>query len=325
MLYGPSNTGKSTLIANILLTLRNNVAMVIAIAPSEDSNEAYTGIIPNQLIFNEINMELMRKIWFRQVSATKTFNRANNLETLSRLYFRYPNEKMTKIMQLIDLSKQKILADVDADTNIDIRQKNTKKELINEACDSRRTKIYKKHIFSNIEIFKKMVNLSSEEKFVIKYSRFNPNLLVIFDDAAAILKTFLKSELGRDYYYRGRHIHITLITGVQDDTAVGTDIRKNVHISGFTTPNSAESFFKRSSNSFDKPTISLATKAMQSTFTTKHRGLFYVRGESDLYFHDMFICEKFQVGSPAMWKYCEKIKRDKIECDIDNPFDEKFS
>ncbi|MCK4967715.1 MAG: hypothetical protein KAS12_01555 [Candidatus Aenigmarchaeota archaeon] len=328
ILYGASNTGKSTLTHNILASIAKNIAIPLAIAPSEESNGVYEGIIPPQLIYKKINMDLMKMIWDRQESAARIYKNSRNLVAMRGIYLKVLNKEPTDVQKIYDILKRHTVS-IEANGALSKEEKMTSKKLMLEKSDNLAIDVYRVGIIKNYQQFleyQRVNKTSSTENLIIEYVNFNPNLLIMFDDATVLLKAFLTTDLGKEYFFRGRHVYITIIIAVHDDACVERDIRKNAHLSVFTNTQSMGTFFDRTTNNFDKGTKLMAKKIMAQAFgNSKFRKVIYERDTNKFLFHDLYLRSSPQpVGNKNAWKFCQKIARD-VDVRTDNPFDKIFA
>ena len=71
VVVGKPGTGKSTLIKALLYSKKHIIPVAMAMSGSEDSNHAYSEIIPSTFIFNEYNEEKLSDFVRRQKIATQ--------------------------------------------------------------------------------------------------------------------------------------------------------------------------------------------------------------------------------------------------------------
>ena len=90
------------------------------------------------------------------------------------------------------------------------------------------------------------------------YLELNPRVLLVFDDAAAEIKSYFNKPIFRKIFYQSRHSFITSVFAVQDDSDLPPNLRKNVALSLFMTPAVAKSNFDRASNKYSKELTQVA-------------------------------------------------------------------
>ena len=50
LIFGESNTGKTTIVKHILFLLKNYIPITFIVAPTNSSNNAFTNLVPSKLI-----------------------------------------------------------------------------------------------------------------------------------------------------------------------------------------------------------------------------------------------------------------------------------
>jgi hypothetical protein len=68
------------------------------ICPTNNLNKSYDGIIPSQLIYNEVTEDLIKKIFNRQKVAVKMYNMTNDLDRLKSIYNKLSRKNNEKLM-----------------------------------------------------------------------------------------------------------------------------------------------------------------------------------------------------------------------------------
>jgi hypothetical protein len=322
ILFGASNSGKSTILMEILYLLKDSVPNIFVFSPTADSNNAFDGIIPDPLIFKTVDIDTLTAIYKRQQAATRIYNNVNKLPSLKKLFSLVANTE--------HLSMEKRMRD---DANIIILRKQNdsgikpmdKKSSIMEVENARNqalSKLYKVVIRCNKQRLKR-VGISGDESYIIKYLDFNPNCVVVLDDCGAILKKFQKEEVVKKIIFQGRHNYINIILTLQDDLNLDSSIKKNAFVNVFTTSRCASAYFDRGSNNFSKKEKMMADIIINDIFTSTKKGdfrkLVYLRDDSDPFRYTIAdIYENFKFGCPVLWDMCDKVNKDKNKCDFKN-------
>ncbi len=113
ILYGTTSSGKSTVMKDILHTLRDHIPNVCVICPTNEYNKDYTNIIPSQLIHTDVTKDLMQRIFNRQKSAVKLWNYTMDLKRLTAIFSKMPKSEndlneLSTIIQGYHVIKNKI-------------------------------------------------------------------------------------------------------------------------------------------------------------------------------------------------------------------------
>jgi hypothetical protein len=69
--------------------LKDIIPNIIVFNPTNDMNNAYTGIVPKIFIHKDVNLELLESINERQKEAVSTFNMTNNKANLYGIFLQY--------------------------------------------------------------------------------------------------------------------------------------------------------------------------------------------------------------------------------------------
>ena len=322
ILYGATDSGKSTVLMEILNILTNKIPVAFVFSPTADENETFRGTIPNSMIYPTVEIKTLEEIYNRQKGSTKTYNIVNNLVSLRKLFVRVADRDMLIAEEEAIKNAQSIIKRKERDMNISHSGRKSLIAEVKKLKDSYLNKLYKHVIRSSKKIFRRM-NLKESEKFIIKFLDFNPHCVIILDDCGAELKKFQNSEVLKKIFMQGRHNHITLILTLQDDKGLDTSIKKNAFVSIFTEIRCASAFFDRSSSSFNKSERIEAEKivsfVLDKRYKKTYRKLYYMRDSPDPFRYRISnIYEPFAFGCPKVWKYCARMTNGGGPCDIEN-------
>jgi hypothetical protein len=160
-----------------------------------------------------------------------------------------------------------------------------------------------------------MKDLTEDEEFSLKYMNINPHCCIIWDDVLSDLRG-LKREGGviDDIFTKGRHMFVTLIAALQNDTTLTTTIRKAVMVNIFTTQVCVVPFFDRKVNGFSKETRKRAQEACHEVWPggVTFKKLMYIRKVDEFFRVTAVRRDKFVVGSPVVNKYCDLVAADTV-------------
>ena len=326
ILFGASNSGKSTILVEILYLLRNLVPNIFVFAPTADANGAFDGIIPSPLIFKSVDIDTLKNIYKRQQAATKIYNKVNDLNKLRMLFGKVADNKSIEAARLAHSNASKFIKNKERDMSINFSERRSSIIDIEGVRDKYLKKLYKNVIRSSSKRLKH-TNLTELDRYIVTYLDFNPNCVVVFDDCGAILKKFQKEEVVRKIIFQGRHNYINIILTLQDDLNLDSSIKKNAFVNIFTTGRCATAYFERGSNSFSKKEKAFAGKIINHVFESSSKKnkikdfkkLVYLRDDINPFRYTIAdIYEGFKFGSPSVWKMCNRITKDNKACDFDN-------
>jgi hypothetical protein len=340
-LYGPSNSGKTILIKNIMKTLKHSVGNVIVVSPSEINNHAYRSNVPNVLIHDSLYMDKTEKILelmenlrcnfekkdynngalrflatvkSRQEALTNTYETINDKSVLLSLYGKIPEDKKEIFKEGFKKIKMVMKSIENRNRSIDKADDIYYRYMKKCIRDSKPT------LIQSVQDGK--IVLTENEQYSLKHINFNPNLLLVLDDCAADLKKICKTPLLRSFFYQNRHFKTTLVFSCQDDTDIYPNLRRNVFINIFTTAKTARSFFTRVSHGCNMSKNKI-NGIVSKVFSVKNRKLFYVRMDSDDYEYYHFtgtIKLDFMMCPKLLRQYCRKVEKNKLKVKPDNMF-----
>jgi len=334
-IFGPTYSGKSTIIKNIMIVLKDLIPQVLVVSPSEPSNHSYEGTVPKLLIHysladpkdktKEDPKKFIDALWNRQELMTSIYNAANNVEYLGKLFDRIRiKHKREAVKKIVDANKKKeqMIKDIKHSSLSDgIQAEKIKK--INDRFTLFLVKVYKTSIRENIDYLNKMDDLTKEESNSLKHIDFNPRMLLIFDDCAATLKPCFKTPTFNKLLYRGRHVMITTLLVFQDDTDFPPNLRKNIFVSFFTEQKVCRAFFNRTTNNFSKEERKRIDLISPYIYSKRYVNLVYNRDDPThkyIYKYETYVPAPFRFGSDEIWAFCEQIEAKELSFDKTNPY-----
>lgn len=324
VLYGKSNSGKTTIVKHILYTLKNRVPLAFVISPTEPSNHAYEGFINKALIHYDLDVDkkntetsFLHKFWEWQEIRASIYNKANDLNVLKSLVSKTNDPNIHLIIKKIEQKRTAFLSECMESKVADI----------NRQCDDLIKRVYKKCINQNRYNLNRIVNsLNEGEKYSLKFININPRVVLIFDDCAAEIKAISGSPIFKKLFYQSRHSYLTIMFCCQDDTDLTAALRKNAAINIFTQAIVANANFSRPSNKFGKDVISYCSSIAPDVFVG-HRKMVYMDNDPNRqYFYHLTaqITPEFQFGSTSVNGICNKVKTESGNIDRTNKYYRHF-
>jgi len=327
VIYGPSGTGKSKIIVDVMAVLNPSVDQIIVISPTDPGNGTYsTGdVVPTPLIHYKLTDTLLETIWARQEMFAAVYSRANKVTVLHSLFNRLNLVKVKDILEKAEIAK--------ADKIREATQQYTDKSRAGKVVEGIENEyerffmlVYKQYISENRERLARM-NLNPDEAFTLRYLDFNPRLLLIFDDCTADFKKLkspkAKSIMGK-LFFQNRWAFITVVIACHGDKNLDADLRNNAFMSMWTAPNSANVYFAHEANGFTSETAKKVSHWAPNIFKGFQK-LVYIRDHDKFYKYTANLHKGFKFGSPAIRSYCKKIKSDGLSMDANNEFYQYFS
>jgi hypothetical protein len=104
IVYGRTNSGKSTIIEEIMYLCKDHIPTVFVVAPTNTSNNAYTDKIPHQFIRKELNVDWLDKLLTRQKNSAGVYINANRIEVLKSL-FNKVSDDTSRVLELSIINK----------------------------------------------------------------------------------------------------------------------------------------------------------------------------------------------------------------------------
>jgi hypothetical protein len=306
VIYGETGTGKSTIIVDILHSLSEHVDQIVVFSPTDNMNKTYgNGLVPLPCIHYTITADKLQAVYDRQEALVATWSRANNIKTIDALFGRIPNAN--EIGQIVREIKNKF--DNIKNQISDIDEQRTRLSDLSDECNRIITNIKKKCITDHRSSIS-MMDLSSDEKFSLKYINLNPKLVLIFDDCTPELKAMSKkSAVFQKFFCQGRHLQTTVIIACHTDVCLPPDIKKNVFVSMFTSPKCATATFERASGNLTKEDKIAARNAVSEAFMEKYGKLVCIR-DGPMYKYCAHVHKDFKFGSKYIWELCRMIEND---------------
>lgn len=242
ILFGPSGSGKSSIIMHILNTLRDVVPMGIVCCPTSVANGDYDNVIPPECVYDDLTAELMKKIFTRQSNVITMYNMVRDIDLLRPMFQivaddSYQN-KIARLDALIRESTSKVRSTYDVDEVDSII-----KDLQNR-YQKKVVKIMRTCIKENIVALSKH-DLTEMQITILQNFEINPNLLLIIDDCAASIKEWQHLEDTKKLFFQGRHFKITTILTMQNESVIPVPLRTNAHIHIFTMKKVVMTYFKK--------------------------------------------------------------------------------
>lgn len=316
ILFGPSGSGKSSLIMHILNTIRDVVPVGMVCCPTNATNGDYDNIIPAECIYDDLTADLMKKIFIRQGNVLAMYGMVRDIDILSPLFHmiadRSSIDKISKLDNLLETSIHKVQAAYDDDeveSVVDDMKSRHRKKVV---------KIMRSSIIESKRKFGKM-QLTEMQRTILCNLEINPNLLLIVDDCAASIKEWRDLEETKQLFFQGRHFKVTTILTMQNESIIPVPLRSNAHISIFTTKKIATTYFTKASSGasveerkrIEKISSVVFANSDDSRPNYKKLVMFSnIVATEDKIQYIVANPKRKKFGSAATWKLCERVKRE---------------
>ena len=331
ILYGPSGSGKSSIILHILNTLREHVPIGIVCCPTAAMNADYDNIFPNQCIYDDLTKPLLQRIFQRQNNVMTMYNLIRDPDNLRPLYELIADSDSRSKINKLDFIYRKGCKDIksgyeedEVDSNIDELTAKYNKKLV---------KIMRSCIISNLKRLKSY-NLSDMQKTILQNFQLNPSIILLIDDCAASIKDWKDLTETKQLFFQGRHFKVSTILTMQNDSIIPPPLRMNAHISIFTTEKIVNTFYNKASSGAstdDRKRISKIASDIFATSEDRSRPNYkklvvfgaIIKTENKI----QYIIgnpKKKRFGSQALWDICAQVQREVSSTITSNSFSKMF-
>jgi len=323
IIYGRRESGKSTIIIEIMNMLKDHISIPFIISQSNAAD--FVGRVPKNCIKTSITKEWLEEFLLAQKGRADLYNKANDMKTLKFLFNKIKTPQSENMERMLLKMADKYINNIELNTKLDYSAKREQIKAIQEMQVKKLVELYKSNIRSYKHILDGIVDkLNRDEICCLNYLDFVPHSLLVFDDCASIFKKWVKeSTVIKEIFYNGRWSYITFIITSQDDKEIESELRKNAMVSFFTTQQAAIANFTRASNAYpkhEKLRADLCTKRVfkggehtNNCLKTKNfKKLVYIQNREDPFMYMIAdLCTDFKIGCPSLWDLDKKIEENK--------------
>ncbi len=319
LIYGRTQSGKSTIVLEIMHMLKDHISIPFIVSQSNAAD--FIGKIPKNCIKPSITKEWLEEFLLAQKGRASLYNKANDMRTLKSLFDKIKTAQADNMENMLIKMADKYIYNIESNPKLDYSAKREQVKAIQEMQVKKLVELYKTNIRTYKHVLDGMVDkLSRDEICCLNYLDFVPNALLVFDDCASVFKKWVKeSTVIKEIFYAGRWAYITFIITSQDDKEIESELRKNAIVSFFTTSQAAIANFTRASNAYPKHEKLRADLCARRIFkgsdtvkTKNFKKMVYVQNREDPFMYIIAdICDDFRMGCPAVWALDEKIEETK--------------
>lgn len=323
IIYGRRESGKSTIVLEILSLLKDYISIPFIISQSNAAD--FIGRVPKNCIKSNITKEWLEEFLLAQKGRADLYNKANDMKTLKYLFDKIRTTQAESMEKQLLRMADKYISNIEFNPKLDYSAKREQIKAIQEMQVKKLVDLYKSNIRSYKHILDGMVDkLNRDEICCLNYLDFVPHALLVFDDCASVFKKWVKeSTVIKEIFYNGRHCYITFIITSQDDKEIESELRKNAMVSFFTSQQAAIANFTRASNAYpkhEKIRADLCTKrvfkggdSVNNSLKTKNfKKLVYIQNREDPFMYIIAdLCGEFKMGCPSLWALDQKIEETK--------------
>jgi len=285
LLYGETESGKSTIIQEILYLLKDRIPNVLVFAPTNDSNNLYTGKVRAPGIFRKLSIEILEEINERQKKCMRIYSIANDMETMRSIFMRIADDRMKAIVNGVNRDTVRYIQ-LAMQNNTDPGMRHAEEKKIKDMASNALRSAYKMCIAMHKKVLMKDESLTDIQRIAVQFHDLCPDLLLVFDDCASFFKEHQKEPIIMDMFYQGRHDGLTSIFSFQGDKDIPPNLRRAAHTAIFTTSACAMAHFSTASNGYDKQTKKKVEAAIYRIFKQDsdapiYRKLAFLRNEAE--------------------------------------------
>ena len=329
LLYGSTGSGKSTILKDILYMLRKKISIAIAFCPTNFVNNDYENIIPESLIYKEVDPAVVEEIYRTQEYRSRLYKVANNPNVLRTLFNKIASSHEKMAARIIVDQANFLIRGLETNNKLDAGQKINEKKAIEHKRDKSLMIHFKKCIRKHKNKLREL-DLREYEAIAFKYLDMNPHIVLIFDDCLSSAAKWKNTEVFKALFMQGRQYFITQIYTLQDNVGIPPGLRTQAQISIFTAQGSVISHFSSKNNGYGNDDKKAADKISRRIFTQErglaknHQKMIYEKFSENPYkvtiadVHD----GDFKLGSRYLWKYIDELPykdkdRDKLKTNKD--------
>lgn len=243
ILYGISDSGKSTIIKHILFLLRGMIPLILAFSQSEIVNHTYSHkMMPRSFVHDNVSADVIMAMQARQVKARQVYEQVNNIQILQSLINRIMTQDIKDTLNQIEQIYEET-----ARANNGVITDEMENTFANKKISIMRSIIKPK-----LQFLQRITDLSESEKFTIKMFDFNPRIIIIFDDCSTDIAELKSCAEVLEQVFRGRHLFCTVLMAVHGISLILPMMRIGVGNSIFTDPQTARQFAESKTNALDR-------------------------------------------------------------------------
>lgn len=333
ILYGPSGSGKSSLIMSILNSLRKYIPIIVICNPTNSQNDDYKGIAPDESIYDDLTADLMKRIFQRQTNVMAMYNLVRDPNQLRPIFTKVADNDARSKLTKLDSIFQKGCNDIrnsyeedEVDAAIDELTSRYNKKIV---------KIMRSCIISNMARLQSMSLLTDMQKTILTNFSIIPEILLLIDDCAASIKEWKDLEETKKLFFQGRHLRTTTLLTLQNESILPPPLRTNAHISIFTTQQIVNTFISKASSGIPPDQRKKISKIAAAIFapcedrTKPNYKKLAIFGQIIDTPHKVQWIQgtpkKKRFGSAALWALCDQVKREASPTVNSNSFSKMFS
>ncbi len=327
VINGPTGSGKTNLVKEILNTFKGKVSKAFVVCPTNNSHHTYDAFTVPQLIYPSLAVtqssnidvfdsdkkpnaaQFIGRLKSHQEAVINIDRKVNNKAALNELYNLLSSRIRNQYKDVIDKIKK-------------IRETNGKE--YEEKIVAALRKIITRHraeiklpMKYEMEVPQKSEDpkIEKERKFTIKEVLENiiviPDAIIIFDDVGGMYARY--PDILSYFFEKARHIKLTTLYICQDEIQLPKGIRAQANYTVYTTRAAAETELGSKYITLSNSTRKKMIEYMGDVYSKKFTFIIYQRDDStgkQVYqYSPKFITEGTKLCSPDVLAYCSRISK----------------
>lgn len=326
--YGGTNSGKSTIIRNIVKILRPYIQQCIVICPTDISNHEYTKhLLPSVFVHYALTKELLENIWARQTALCSVYQRVNDFNTLAKLFSRLELPQVQRSIEKMNERKRLAINEIISQHRNNPDFMKYKIGEVDEKFQKLLQLTYKKYV-CEYKDYLKTLDLDRNERYSIKYIGINHQLLLIFDDASPELKKFKNDPTILKLFFQCRHLGITTLMAVHHFKLLPSELRCNSHVQVYADAINLRGFYSNTANNVPDELKHRSVEVIQQTFTedekNKHQKALFSKEKNKFYRFTAIRTDGFSFYTGNAKKFFDSLQSEGNDVPADSEFIKPF-
>ena len=302
-IYGPSGTGKSFLITEIIKILSPYIPNIFVFG-SPNIRDSYSMCVPENAIFHNLTVSGFKAVLTRQEQVSLLYKDGQNLKKLAKMFDKVATSDEKQTLAKINHKFDREISSVNR-LRCEYAKKAGKVNKLSKIKEKAQRDFYQK----KLKLHKRHTRLTTQEKTVIDYFDINPRVLIIMDDCVGILKPIEKDLALIKAAFEGRHSHITSVFAMQNVTSMPAPLRQNSMLLLFTSSTAVQMFFDNVTAG-QKHNAKIAKQYASAIFGANdhhHKKMALIPEENQFYYTLANVYPPFEFGSKSFRRLMENI------------------
>ena len=320
IIIGETNSGKTTIILDILYQLKPFVDQIVVFSKTDSQTHTYSGgMVPSVLVHNRITPELLKDIYDRQANLASVYDKVWRPEVIRGLFSRIINSSNKTLIQTTIDRIRATIAELST-------SEEEESKFIVMVCERYIKVIYRAIFNNNAAHLMNAGGLTKDERFSLQYIDLNPNLVLLFDDMTSDLGAIKNDPTLLDFFNQCRHIKTSMIMSIHSDKFLLPNHKKAAFVNIFARESSANAYMNRDTSDLDREAKAKFKLSAKRAFTesNKWQKLMFLTGSGEYYRFTATKQDYFEFCSPTVRRFCEEVKAEPGTLSRQNKFSYAF-